>query len=79
MRYVISMVVAMAFALIAILFVSGPLATWVVKDMPFENLDDENSWHALVFMTGNLVALMLGWMVGWVLASRYQDRGSAPP
>ena len=70
MRYLISMVVAMAFALIAILFVSGPLANWVIADMPFENPDDVDSWHAMVFMTGNLVALILGWMVGWVLASR---------
>ena len=73
------MVVAMAFALIATLFVSGPLATWVIKDMPFENPDDEAAWQTMVFMTGNLVALILGWMVGWALASRYQDRGSAAP
>lgn len=74
MRYLISMVVAMAFALIATLFVSRPLATWVLSDMPFENPDDVEGWHTLVFMTGNLVALMLGWILGWVLASRrYPD------
>jgi hypothetical protein len=73
MRYVISMVVAMAFALIATIFLSGPLATSVVSGMTFESPDDVANMHALIFMTGNFVALILGWMVGWVLASRYRD------
>jgi hypothetical protein len=73
MRYLISMIVAMAFALIATIFLSGPLATWVVSDMTFESPDDVANMHALIFMSGNFVALILGWMVGWVLASRYRD------
>jgi hypothetical protein len=73
MRYLISMIVAMAFALIATIFLSGPLATWVVSGMTFESPDDVANMHALIFMTGNFVALILGWMVGWVLASRYRD------
>jgi hypothetical protein len=73
MRYLISMAVAMAFALMATIFLSGPLATWVVSGMTFESPDDVANMHALIFMTGNFVALILGWMVGWVLASRYRD------
>ena len=73
MRYLISMAVAMAFALMATIFLSGPLATWVVSGMTFESPDDVANIHALIFMTGNFVALILGWMVGWVLASRYRD------
>jgi hypothetical protein len=73
MRYLISMIVAMAFALIATIFLSGPLATWVVSGMTFESPDDVANMHALIFMTGNFVALILGWMVSWVLASRYRD------
>jgi hypothetical protein len=73
MRYLISMIVAMAFALIATIFLSGPLATWVVSGMTFESPDDVANMHALIFMSGNFVALILGWMVGWVLASRYRD------
>jgi hypothetical protein len=73
MRYLISMIVAMAFALIATIFLSGPLATWVVSGMTFESPDDVANMHALIFMSGNFVALILGWIVGWVLASRYRD------
>ena len=73
MRYVISMVVAIAFALIATIFISSRLATWVVSGMRFESPDDVANMHALIFMTGNFVALILGWMVGWVLAARYRD------
>ncbi|WP_072391014.1 hypothetical protein [Hyphomicrobium sp. CS1BSMeth3] len=73
MRYVISMVVAIAFALIATIFISGPLATWLVSDMTFESPDDVANMHALIFMTGNFVALILGWIAGWMLASRYRD------
>jgi hypothetical protein len=29
--------------------------------------------HALIFMTGNFVALILGWMVGWVVAAKFRD------
>ena len=73
MRYVISMVVAMAFALIATIFLSGRLATWVVSGMTFESPDDVANMHMLIFMAGNFVALILGWMVGWVVAARYKD------
>jgi hypothetical protein len=73
MRYVISMVVAIAFALIATIFLSGPLATWLVSGMTFESPDDVANLHALIFMAGNFVALILGWIVGWVLAARYRE------
>lgn len=73
MRYLISMVAAIAFALIATIFLSGPLASRIVSGMSFESPDDVANMHALIFMTGNFVALILGWMVGWVLAARYRD------
>ena len=69
----ISMVVAIAFALIATIFLSSPLATWVVSGMTFESPDDVANLHALIFMAGNFVALILGWTAGWVLAARYRD------
>ena len=77
MRYVISMVVAMAFALAATIFVSSPIATAVVARFTFDSPDDVANLHALVFMTANFIALIVGWMVGWVLASRFKDEPRA--
>ena len=73
MRYVISMVTAIAFALIATIFISGPLASRIISGMTFESPDDVANLHALIFMAGNFAALILGWVVGWVLAARYRD------
>jgi hypothetical protein len=41
--------------------------------MTFESPDDVANLHALIFMAGNFGALILGWIVGWVLAARYRD------
>ncbi len=73
MRYVISMMGAIAFALIAILFLSSPLATWLVSDMTFESPEDGANMHELISMTANFAALILGWIAGWVVSSRYLD------
>jgi len=73
MRYLISMVTAIAFALIATIFISGPLASRIISGMTFESPDDVANLHALIFMAGNFAALILGWVVGWVLAARYRD------
>ena len=73
MRYVISMVTAIAFALIATIFISSRLATWIVSGMTFESPDDVANLHALIFMASNFAALILGWIVGWGFAARYRD------
>ncbi len=73
MRYVISMVTAIAFALIATIFISSRLATWIVSGMTFESPDEVANLHALIFMAGNFAALILGWIAGWMLAARYRE------
>lgn len=70
MRYLIAMAGAIVTALIATLFVSGPLASWTVDQFTFESPDEVADLHAAVFMGANLAALLIGWVIGWLLGGR---------
>ncbi|MCB1548591.1 MAG: hypothetical protein KDJ41_12265 [Hyphomicrobiaceae bacterium] len=72
MRYVIAMVGAVVAALLVTMFVSSPLATWVVDQQTFDNPDDVGSMHALVFMATNLAGLVVGWGIGWLIGGRIE-------
>jgi len=65
MRYFVAIVCAVAGALGATLFISSPIASWVVAQRSFTNPDAVADLHSLVFMGTNLVALIAGWIVGW--------------
>ncbi|MGE0626634.1 MAG: hypothetical protein AB7O43_02325 [Hyphomicrobiaceae bacterium] len=67
MRYILAMIFAVVVALGVSVFVSGDVATWVVSHQSFESPDDVADRHALVFMAVNVVALLVGWGIGWVL------------
>ena len=71
MRYVIAMVVATVVALLATLFLSTALANLVVNQFTFDNPDDVADLHTAVFMGSNLVALLIGWGIGWLVAGRF--------
>ena len=71
MRYVIAMAVAIVVALLATLFVSLPLANWVVRQYTFDSPDTVDDLHRAVFMGGNLVALLIGWGIGWLVGGRF--------
>ena len=75
MRYVVAMVFAFIGAALAIIFLSSSVADWVVGHMTFESPDDADNLHMLAFIGTNIVALLIGWMVGWVIGSG----GSNPP
>jgi hypothetical protein len=77
MRYVIAMVGAIAVALLATLFISSPLAGWVVAQFEFESSDEVSNLHDAVFMASNVVGLLIGWGLGWVIGGRLLRR-SAP-
>lgn len=78
MRYVISMAVAIVFALVAMLFISVPLATAVVDRYTFDSPDEVADLHTAVFLLSNLAGLLIGWIVGWILGGRLVSR-PAPP
>lgn len=69
MRYLIAMIFAIITAAAATVFVSSPVATWVVNQMAFESPDEVADLHSMVFMGVNLFALAIGWTIGWWLGN----------
>lgn len=77
MRYVIAMGGAIVVALLATLFVSTPVANLVVDLFTYDNPDDVADLHTAVFMGSNLVALLVGWAIGWLIGGRFERTGTA--
>ncbi len=71
MRYVMAMAFASVTALLATIFVSGPVASAVVRQFTFDNPDSVANLHASVFMGLNILALAIGWFAGWALGWRW--------
>jgi uncharacterized membrane protein YGL010W len=74
MRYVCAMVGAIVLALVATLFVSVPLANWVVNSFEFDSPDTVADLHSAVFMLSNLAALLIGWVIGFIVGGRFVSR-----
>jgi hypothetical protein len=70
MRYVFAMAGAVVLALVAMLFVSMPLANMAVARYTFDSPDTVADLHAAVFMLSNLAALLIGWIIGGRFATR---------
>ena len=74
MRYVFAMAGAIVLALLAMLFVSVPLANFAVDRYTFDSPDTVADLHAAVFMLSNLAALLIGWIAGWIVGGRLVTR-----
>ena len=74
MRYVYAMIGGIIVALLATLFVSVPVANWVVNQYEFDSPDTVADLHSAVFMGSNLVALLFGWTIGWIAGGRLVRR-----
>jgi hypothetical protein len=74
MRYVIAMAGAIVVALLVTLFVSQPLASWVVEQFTFDSPDTVADLHTAVYMLSNLTGLLIGWIVGWIIGGRLVKR-----
>lgn len=68
MRYVVAMVFAFIGAALATLFISSSVADWVVARQSFESSDDAENLHMLVFVGTNVAGLIVGWLLGWIIA-----------
>ena len=69
MRYVVAMVFAIIVAGLATVFLSSHVADWVVSHQRFDSSDDAENLHMLTFIGANVAALLVGWLVGWTVAS----------
>jgi hypothetical protein len=68
MRYVVAMVFAFIVAALATIFVGSSVADWVVSRQSFESSDDAENLHMLVFIGTNVAGLIVGWLLGWIIA-----------
>ncbi len=75
MRYLIAIVVAALFAIIATMFFASPVASFVVRQYTFNSPDTVADLHAAVFMAINISALALGFGVGWLIGRLF----ASPP
>jgi ABC-type sulfate transport system permease component len=73
MRYLIAMATAILCAALATMFVSSPVAGWVVRQYTFDSPDTVAALHAATFMVCNVTALVFGFLIGWMLGSRWQQ------
>lgn len=72
MRYLIAMIAAVLVALAVTVFISTPIASWVVGRFAYDSPDDVANLHSLVFMGVNAAGLALGWAIGWALGGLVQ-------
>jgi len=75
-RYLIAMIFAVAVAFAVTVFISSPIASWVVSRFSFESPDEVADLHSLVFMAVNVAGLAVGWGIGWALGGLL--KGEAP-
>ncbi len=73
MRYLIAMVTAVLCAAIATLWISSPVASWIVRQYEFDTPDTVAQLHAAAFMVTNVVALVFGFLAGWVAGRPWRE------
>ncbi|HRN87194.1 hypothetical protein [Hyphomicrobium sp.] len=76
MRYLVSMIFALAGLMVAVLYLSSEVASWVVAQQSFDSPDAAGSMHMLAFIATNFAALVVGWIVGWIVATPFAGDGA---
>jgi len=70
-RYVLAMALAAVCALMATLFVSSRVASYVTNHMRFESPDGAADVHMFTYLGVSAAALAGGWILGWVLSAPF--------
>jgi putative Ca2+/H+ antiporter (TMEM165/GDT1 family) len=68
MRYFVAIIFAIVGAAVAMHFLSGPVADWASLQLKYESSDEAENVNQLAFMAVNLLGLVFGWLVGWIIA-----------
>ncbi len=77
MRYLIAMVLGGLAAFVATLTISPPIASFVVNLFAFESPDQVSNLEDAVFMATNILALLIGWTIGWAIGGRFEEDDAA--
>jgi len=72
MRYLLAIILGGAAAFVATTTFSSAIATWVVGQFAFDNPDQVSDLHDAVFMGINLVALLIGFTIGWAIGVKIE-------
>ena len=78
MRYLVAMVVAVVVTLLVTVFVSPHLASLAVDRFTFESPDEVGTLEDGVYMVSKVVALLVGWTIGWFIGGRMVSRPPPP-
>ena len=78
MRYLVAMACAIVVAALATIFVSPRLASLMVDQFTFTSPDEVGNLEDGVFMGANVIALLLGWWLGWMIGGRLTKPAETP-
>ena len=74
MRYLLAMLLGTASAVLAAIFVAGPVASWLSRSMTYSSPDGQNAVEQGVFILTMAIAMAIGWGVGWALGRPFAKR-----
>lgn len=78
MRYVIAMICATITTVLALRYLSGPVADWVALQASYESSDTAETVNQLAFILTNLIGLMVGWTIGWAIGAPFDRKDDFP-
>lgn len=72
MRYVIAMAFAIITTVLAMNYLSAPVANWLALQQYYESSDSAETVNQMAFMGTNLIGLIVGWTIGWAVGKPFQ-------
>ena len=74
MRYLLAMLSGTVIAVVAAIFVAGPVASWLSRSLTYSSPDGQNAVEQGVFIATMAIAMAIGWGVGWALGRPFAKR-----